>query len=306
MVTRRHARLISVRFIALISCMSIAAGLLIVFRRAIAPLPFRQTLLVVDGGSLLHVVSFDAKRRQVTVIALPRDLVIEGAFGYGPYTVGSLAALDAIDRKNGELITKSVGNAIGVPVEHAVFRDDALEGSMSPDMLRRVFSPWQRFTVPWIDWMRLVFLAARVSVDGFHLVDISASFFPFDVADGSVGRALNESRLDYLLDDALYDAGLRSEGLSVAVYNATDIPAMGNRLSRAFGRVGIKLIEVGNSDRRDVLRCELTGSASATTSLTARFILHHFSCDVEAVNESSSESADLRLYLGQDVARVYQ
>ena len=53
------------------------------------------------------------------VSLIPKDILIDGVFGYGQYSLSALSALDALDHKNGFLI-QSVAQAVGVPISGAI------------------------------------------------------------------------------------------------------------------------------------------------------------------------------------------
>jgi hypothetical protein len=279
----------------------------------LSPPQFRQTLVIVDDP--VHVVSFDIKRGRVTAADIPLDTVISAAFGYGKYSMRAIISLDAIDRKHGELIMGSVSNALGLPVRGIVVGSGGGGESANISSLRRVFglgsmlSPLidrSRTSVSFATWLHLVRTVATLSADAVRVVDLSPAMVPTTSPDGSMVPILDASRVDYILSDTFFDADLRAENISVAVYNTTSVPAIGSRASRILSRVGMQLVFIGNSEP-ELERCRITGSEAAQISKTARFLQTYFGCERQKEGSTPEGTvADLTVLLGNDFADRYR
>ncbi len=290
----------------------VIVGIFVLFQGVLSPAPNRETVVIVDDP--IRVVSIDAKRHRVTVADLPQQVMIPAAFGYGKYTMRAIISLDEIDHRDGALIASSVSNALGLPVTglHAF---SAGGGQTTISTIRSIFSfrslfvPWVDRSRTWIGWMKrmqLVFAIASLSADAVRVVDLAPSIVTTVAPDGGTVDTLDESRVDYLLDDAFFDADIRSENISVAVYNTTAIPAVGQRASRMLARVGMQLVFVGNAEG-EIKGCELAGSKEALVSKTALFIARHFGCSTKEEQGGGKDAgADLEVLLGTDFANQYQ
>ncbi|MBI5019692.1 LytR C-terminal domain-containing protein [Candidatus Gottesmanbacteria bacterium] len=309
---RRTKRL--VRYILPLSLMGIFLIVLyVVFRMAFSPVGFRQTVVIV--GDPVHVVSFDAKTKRATVVDLPLDAVISAALGYGKYSVGALLSLDEIDHRGGKLITSSISNTLGLPVQGHMIVPKIGDGNMDREMLQEIFSYGSiaavasqniRGSIPLSAWVRLVLLARSLSADGLQIVSVEQALIESVAPDGSTARSVDESRIDYILDTAFFDAGIRAEGTSVAIYNTTSVSSVGQRASRQLGRVGMQLVFVGNAEQ-EVERCVLSGNTDALKTKSAQFILAYYGCDVAKDSEQGKETgADLVVLLGTEFANRYK
>jgi hypothetical protein len=96
---------------------------------------------------------------------------------------------------------------------------------------------------------------------------------------------------------------LRKEGLSVALYNTTSVPALGNRASRILTNAGILVVTVGN-DEPAISQCEVAGSAKPLSSKTAAYMLGIFGCRKIVLQEGTR--ADLTIRLGSDYAKRFE
>ncbi len=247
--------------------------------------PYRQSVVIV--GDPVRVVSWNALKSQITILDIPQDVTIDATSGYGKYAVGSLFKLDDLDHKNGTLFVSSVSDAVGLPISwYIVPSDPKVLTEPGVSMIRRLFS-WSsilailthqiKSSVPLGVWLSFVAASQSISADGVVSVDARNAFIDHGLPDGSSVRALDQSRLDYLTNNAFLDSGLRSEGLSVAVYNTTDIPSVGQHAARLMTRLGIQLLFVGNSHpaRED---CAVVGSQKALVTKTTQFIKDYFHC----------------------------
>lgn len=291
----------------------IIAALVILFRIVASPVPFRQTVVIV--GEPVHIISFDAKNHRVTALDLPYDAVIAAALGYGKYSVRALLSLDKIDHRDGLLITSSISNALGLPITGHMITPNLPVGSMDSDKLRRIFS-WGSVagvmtksvhgSIPLFSWLRFVFMVSSLPADGLTFVDIAPAIIDAESADGSRLPTIDESRVDYFLDTAFFDAGIRSEGVSVAIYNTTGVPSVGQRASRQLGRVGMQLVYVGNAET-DVGRCIIAGDKDALKTKSAQFIKAYYGCgESDDVTQGKETGADLVVLLGTDFANRFK
>jgi len=308
---RRTRRLFSY-LLPLAAVMGILVLFFILFRVMASPVPFRQTIVVI--GDPLHVISFDAKNRRVTALDLPHDTVITAALGYGKYSVRALLSLDEIDHRDGLLVTSSVSNALGLPIAGHMKTPEA-QGTMDIQQLRRIFS-WRSVpavmtkrvhgSVSLVTWLRFVRTVSSLPADGLKVVSLAPAIIDTASPDGSRTPAIDESRVDYFLDTVFFDAGIRSEGISVAIYNTTGVPSVGQRASRQLGRVGMQLVFVGN-DETEVSRCVIAGSKDAQKTKSAQFIKAYYGCsESDDVSRGKETGADLVVLLGTDFANRYK
>lgn len=285
-----------------------------VLSRAIfRPSSFRQTVVI--AGNPAHILSLNASRTQIILMDIPEDTVIAAVKGYGKYSVRSLIALDAIDTHHGELITKSISDAFGIPVVWHVVAGEAADEAGSVGLIRRIFS-WGSIpkllnhtietSVPFTTWVHLVWVTRFLPADAVQVVDMRPAIVTSASADGSEVSTLDESKLDFVLQNTLYDAGLRAENLTVAVYNTTNIPGVGERASRQISRLGIQLVFVGNAEK-EVAQCSVSGENQALDSKTAAFIRSYFHCVSSPMGEvGGGTGADLIVQLGTQYASQYK
>lgn len=276
--------------------------------------PYRQSMVI--AGNPAHILSLNASRTALTIIDLPEDTVVSAVNGYGHYSVRSLMTLDALDNHHGALVINSLSDAIGMPISWYIDPGEMANGVGSVEMIRRIFS-WGSVgkllqsklesSIPFVDWIGLVYALRFIPADAVTFLDVTPAIVPMESPDGSVVPTLDEFKLDFILENSLYDAGLRAENLTVAVYNTTQVPTVGSRASRQLARMGIQLVFVGNAEPA-ISGCNITGTKSAQKSKTAQFIRSYFSCTQASDDQhiGKGTGADLVVELGSDYAARYK
>lgn len=310
---RRAARVMPHMIIgAFVLC---GVGLAVLWLRAIlSTTPYRQTIVI--AGSPTHVFSLNAARTKVILMDIPEDTVVTAVKGYGKYSVRSLITLDSLDKHHGELVAASLSDALGLPISWYVAPGSVADGDGSVEMVRRIFS-WgsigrilirrTEVSVPVSAWISLVWSLRFLPADAVEILDVHSAIVSIESPDGESIPTLDESKLDFVLQNSLFDTGLRAENLSVALYNTTQIPSVGQRASRQLSRMGIQMVFVGNAETAKDF-CVITGSDAALRTKTAQFIRAYFTCKPEAEPRTIGKEtgADLVVELGTDYASQYK
>lgn len=292
----------------------LAISIFIFFRLLVAPFPYRQSLVI--AGSPTHILSINAAKNSIILIDVPEDTVISATQGYGDYPIRSLITLDDIDNHHGKLITSSISDAFGIPITWYVQPGELGNGDGNVDLVRRIFSFGNLFKVlqgsmdtsmPFTTWINLVWALRFIPADGVETIDIRQAIIHVESPDGSSVATLDESRVDYMLQNSLFDTGMRAEGITAAIYNTTQVPTVGLRASRQASRMGVQMVFVGNAEPL-VPECQINGSREALRSKTAEYLADYFDCKKEegAGDIGRGTGADLVVLLGEKYAAQYK
>lgn len=286
----------------------------IFFRLLVAPFPYRQSLVI--AGNPTHILSINAAKNGITLIDVPEDTVISATHGYGDYPIRSLITLDDIDNHHGKLITSSISDAFGIPITWYVQPGELGNGDGNVGLIRSIFSFTNLIRVlqgsidtsmPFTTWVNLVWALRFIPADGVETIDVRQAIIHVETPDGSSVATLDESKLDYMLQNALFDNGMRAEGITAAIYNTTQVPTVGLRASRQVSRMGVQLVFVGNAEPL-VPECQINGSRDALRSKTADYLSDYFDCKkVEGEGDiGRGTGADLVVLLGEKYAAQYK
>lgn len=275
--------------------------------------PDRITIAVASAPAA--VWSWDRVHNTFIVVTIPADYIIQGAGGYGAYAIESLWKLGFIDEKSGVLFSRSLEQLLAIPIPWYIgSSSDAL--MLSPDAVvsgRRLFSLGQLIPFligSWKTNITLVEFAAfswhlgRARLDAISLEDLAR--MPVadtqEKSDGSIRSHIAPEKVDLVLKGRFEDLLVRSESVSVAVYNTTATPALGTQAARMLANAGILVVFVDNAEGQ-VEACVMKGSSVTLQTVTAKKVRELFSCTT--VVKEEEERADLEIYLGAHYAKQF-
>jgi anionic cell wall polymer biosynthesis LytR-Cps2A-Psr (LCP) family protein len=250
----------------------------------------RQTYILVSDPVI--VASWSLSDKTLTLISFPSDMLAEGTHGYGTYSLASFWRLGEIDKKDGTVLAESISEALGIPVTGYIwpktgvfaYGTDAFVTAKSVFSLRNIFGLLEgryRTNIPFRVFINLAWTLNFSRPDRVSTYDFTNN--PATVAqdsvlpDGSTVKILDSQRLDAQLNTVFEDESVRRESVTVAVYNTTSMPSLGNRVGRLLTNLGVSVVIVGN-DTPEVNACTVTGSDTALKSKSAQVIMVVLGC----------------------------
>lgn len=196
----------------------------------------------------LSLASYNPKEKRITIIVIPDETLIDVPFGFGRWQLRSVYDLAEGSSFSGErLIKQSISSFLGIPV-------DGISSDNLVDLLRRnLFSgvtllPKLQTDLTLLELARLKIGLLGVRFDKIKQIDLS----PLNVleieklADGTEIFIADPVRLDSILSD-FAEPNVRSEHLSVAVFNATEKPLLAQRAKRIIENLGGVVIATQNA-----------------------------------------------------------
>lgn len=301
-----------VRFI--IASLIVAALLILlgIFWFWITPVVSTNILLVADP-MLLFV--FDAADKKVVLVKVPSDVRVEGLYGVGMYSLESLWKLGVLEKKTERLLTESLEEALGVPIPWYVYPreervvpisapEKTLRNMVNPRTILPLFQASYRTNIPPFVFLKLIRIVNSVPPEQLNILDLTNAkiYSTSTLPDGSMVRTIDPNLFDAYIGSAFEVSEIRTEALTLAIYNTTKTSLLGNRMSRLLGNTGVHVIVVDNDDE-EVDACVLGGSKDHLSSRTATFISNHFGC--KNVEKSEEGVADLTLAIGLQYARRF-
>lgn len=299
------------RYVSLIAVLSVLITLVIFLIgfsvRVLKDVPFRQAFVVTTNP--MRIISWDRQRTAMQIVSLPKDILIEGAFGYGQYSLTALEALDVLDHKDGLLLIQSVAQAVGVPISGAIIVDSTESEASALDSLKKIFS-WRSIagrvfgrigtTISVSDWIHIVLILHALGTDDVEVLDLSSATGDVARADGVVIRILDPQKVDFILANSLHDAKIRDENKTITIINTTSIVGIGSSIARIISRFGIQVVSVGNQSQQ-IVQCELETDKSTKLTKTYQFLKSYLGCEEKLLNGESGVS-DITLRIGSSYA----
>jgi anionic cell wall polymer biosynthesis LytR-Cps2A-Psr (LCP) family protein len=262
------------------------------------------------------VASWNEADRVLTLISFPSDIAAEGTHGYGTYSLAAFWRLGEIDKKDGTVLVESVSEALGIPVTGYIgpktgefsFGDEALVSAKSIFSLKHVFGVIggrYRTNIPlkqFIDLAWLLNFSRPDRVNTYDFTNNTARVAQDSVLpDGSIVRILDPQRVDNQLKTVFEDESVRRESVTVAVYNTTTMPSLGNRMGRLLANIGVSVVTIGN-DTPETDACTVAGSDETLKSKSAQVIVAVLGC--KRVTGDTSR-ADLVIRIGKTYAKRF-
>lgn len=256
------------------------------------------------------IATFDFSAHKLTLLSFPSASEIEGVHGVGQYSLASLWQLGQIDPKNPKLLSESLTQSAGLPIEKYLGFRNGVHYSDGLGSLRQIFSGAGILNflrgqfinnLSLSEFVSLITFIKGLRPDDITKLDGSVSLYPKKLPDGMTVSVVDPNKLDALIGENFEDDLLRGESLRVAVYNSSDTPELGSKVETLLTHSGILVILVGN-DTPEVGRCEMSGTKSFLESETAKFIEQTYGCKPI---KSVSGRADLTVKVGHDFEQLF-
>jgi len=300
------------RYVSLISFLLVLISLILFLigfsLRVLKDVPFRQAFVVTTNP--MRIISWDRQRTAMQIVSIPKDILIDGAFGYGQYSLTALEALDVLDHKDGVLLVQSLAQAVGVPISGAIFVDSTESEASALDSLKKIFS-WRSIagrvfgrigsTISVSDWIHIVLILHALGTNDAEVIDLSSATSDVVRADGMVIRILDPQKVDFILGNSLHDANIRSENKTITIINTTSIVGIGSSIARIISRFGIQVVSVGNESLK-VVQCELETDKSTKLTKTYQFLKSYLGCEEKLLSGEDSGVSDITLRIGSSQA----
>ncbi len=273
----------------------------------------RETYVLVSDPTV--VASWSPVDNVLTLISFPSDMLAEGTHGYGIYSLAAFWRLGEIDKKDGTVLAESMSEALGIPVDGyigpqsgVITGTDALETAKSAFSLKNIFGFLGgrfRTNIPLGKFISFAWRLNFSRPDRVNTYDfthnIAAVAVDSVLPDGTTVQILDPQRLDSQLNTVFEDETARRESVTVAVYNTTDMPSLGNRVGRLLTNLGVSVVTVGN-DTPEVDACTIVGDTEALKSKSAQIIEAVLGCKSIA---GEGIRADLVIRIGESYAKRF-
>ena len=270
---------------------------------------------IVVASSPISVWSWDTLDNTFAVVSLPSEIVIDAVHGYGKYSLEAIWKLGFIEKPDASILSESLSDALGTVVPWYVgSTSQELAESTHPVAFGRELFSWMHVTgvlfghyhtnIPPALFLSFSRALAGARADAIAFIDLSEKSVTRqeELPDNTKRNVLDPELLDVALKSVFEDDLIRKEGVSVAVYNTTKTPALGNRAARLLTSSGVLVIFVGNEEG-EVSTCQLEGDTKALASKTASVIAEILDC--RKVQATDMKRTDLTVRVGVNYAKQF-
>lgn len=268
---------------------------------------FNLNLIIRSKG--ISLVTYIPKEQKVIVIKMPDETNLDVPFGFGKWQLRAIYGLGQEEngKRGADLLKRSLGDFFGLPIDgYLEFGAPyaQMDASELIDIVRgNPFSSLSIFFALKTDLTPLELLRFRMGVGGVRFDKITELDLKEGVldkqflADGSEVYTVDPIKLDGALSD-LSDPNFVSEGKKIAVFNATDHPALAQKASRLITNLGGQVIIVDSSEKR-LAETVLIGEPSATLRKLQQ-IFDAFDTIEPRSEDFESSRAQINIFLGED------
>ena len=257
------------------------------------------------------VFSYNPKDQKITLIKIPAETYLEVNRGFGSWQVRAIYELGQSSKIGGNVLLKeSLASFLGVPIDGYLEPTGVLETRQAEQILVLMRqSPFNIFFLLtnlktdlslW-ELIRLKLALWGVRFDKVKILDpIKLNILDQQqLADGSLALWADPLKIDSMMSD-FADPNIKDEHLSIAVFNATNYPALAQKAKRLITNMGGNVIIIGNA----VQRADKT-KVLGKPSNTLKRLIQIFGCsncdkiDIQDLGLDSSRS-EVNLLLGED------
>lgn len=265
-------------------------------------------------GTPTIVLSYDPTRQSMTALRIPSDVTVDVVRGYGAYPLSSLWKLDAIDKRKGKVYTETLEEATGIALQYylegsAPSKDaDTITGQIQQSLtlgscVQALMSPGKT-NMP----AGLLFALSR-AFSGMNPTDMAvfdvtdAILVNSSLADGTTIKKIDREKLTLLLGTRAEDPQIRKENYRIALFNTTDMPGLGQKVTRVIETLGFHVSAISNDDTFQKATCDVRASKDVLESHTAQTLVWLYGCSTSV--EEQSAQADISLRIGSDFAKRF-
>jgi len=235
------------------------------------------------------IASFNPQENSANILIIPNGTLVEAAWGYGPYRAESLFGLGELDGRGGEVLTTSLQEYLGIPIDAYVSiengkwtRDNVKTGLL--EKLWFLFKNGGKTNLTKWDLARLWWKINNIPEDKIKIFD------------------LDPQLLEQIISGFAIDEKIKEEDLAIAVLNATDQPGLATKGSRLARNIGGRVIGIGETENFQFpisnFQCQIRSKKIYKNSYTVKKLSKIFNCDWGGEN-LEGQRAEVVLIIGR-------
>lgn len=269
--------------------------------------PLRFNVLLKTNPAV--VLSYDPVDSRFLLVAIPNDVALAVPFGYGSYRAESIWKLSELENKM-SLPLQSAEDLLGVVIQGYLGTKDvqkiSIDAALRPDLLHilgmRNVMKMKETNLSLFDRLVLSWIFAHSSTQDVTSVTLSVAnggLTKTQLPDNSAVLTPQENAVSALLVHMFEDESIREKSTTVAVFNATSTPRIGQKFARILVNYGANVIHLGNSPN-SLKHCLIEGDETYKNSKLSIFMREYLKCDYNA--KKSDSLAEIKVFVGDNFA----
>lgn len=242
------------------------------------------------------IVSYQPETGEIVTIEFPENLEINGSFGVGKWSLGSLYELGQQKNQNGSLLTKTLQYNLGLPI------DGFWDAKNLPNFLTLL--PFNKFSSNFNFFDRLKIVNELGKVSGGKQKVLSAQKIGLvkavRLSDGKMGFVLDKQNAKSLILREFQDLAVAGENIGVGVFNGTKLVGVGESVAGVLEGIGMRVVFL-RTEKNGVKNCLLKTKKEIINTQTFNKLTKLFSCDIKIMTDSLSSPVEF--IIGEELAR---
>jgi hypothetical protein len=261
---------------------------------------------VVSVSEPIEIYWWSGEENKFSIIRIPSEVLSEVDNRYDQYTLKSLWKLDRMEQGRPLILNRILSLTFRLPLKWYIDRqmpeDTANKGMKFPFSFNSGITLFSQNTTNMPLPLYLSFLWKKLfsNRQSTKIYILTAADF-YDVhtlGDGRTVRYLNTDSIDSALSHDFEIISLRNDNLRIALFNASEIPGLGERFAKILDRIGIYVDTVSNRSAIPY-PCVLSGNEKSLNSETAGIISDMFDC--RRIVSREETPYDLEISVGSGV-----
>jgi len=239
---------------------------------------------LVKQDQSLEVKLVSLEQKKLVRLIIPGETMVKVGFGFGEYRLGKVAQLGELEKKPGLILTRTVQDLLGLPI-----------------------TGWKigkKSNLTWWDRIRLAWFEKFIAEEKEE-IDLGNSLAWQEGFLGDQTRIfrVNNSFLDQVLHEQVFNQKLAEESLSVAVLNASGIDGVANSISRLASNLGVEVRLVSNAPLQEFSEIKMSES-KLKSSMTVKNISQALGINFIEVVDILEYRSDVVIVIGQDYTKL--
>jgi hypothetical protein len=203
-----------------------------------------------------YLFSYSPSEKSLLLFKIPKDTYVDMPYDYGKWPVQSIYGLGQSEKPpiGAKLLQDTISYVFGIPVDGYIITSekplkdlvDSEQGALSGGF--NIFESRQS-NLNILEKLRLWWSLKFIRSDKIQSLDLGKSDLSdwYLLPDSSRVLTLNQTKLDQFLRETLEDKNIKSEGLTIGIYNATDYLGLADRAARLITNMGGRVIFTQNA-----------------------------------------------------------
>jgi hypothetical protein len=231
----------------------------------------KLSVVINSSNNEISIVTFDAKRMEISQIIIPSDTQVEVARGMGSWKIKSIWKLGEEEGLGGLLMAETLTHQMKMPVY--VWVDAPGEGFISKNIfkiLKTLFYPF-RTNMGLGDKIRIVLFNISVKNSDRKIINLAETSYlkQGELTDGGSGYLITGKYPSELL--AIFsDEEISQKSLKVAINDYSGNSVVANNLGEVIEILGAKVASINNEEKLS-MDCEVGGNNLLVEKIVALF-----------------------------------